>query len=107
MALDFGGLIQSFGTTAFQDVAVPYLQQTAGVQSVSDADLQYSRNQMSQLNGSGPNDPAGAMRASDGLMGMLLGRKLDGSGTVSYGIPWGLLAIGGLVVGAFLMFRKR
>jgi len=107
MALDFGGLLQNLGTTSFQDVAVPYLQKSAGVPITSDADLQASRNQMSQLNGSGPNDTAGSMKSPDGFLGMILGRRMDGSGTVSYGIPWGLLVMGGLVIGAFFMFRKR
>ena len=88
-------------------MAVPYIQQQAGVPITSDADLQAGRNQATALNGSGPNDPDGAMKAPDGFLGMLLGRRLDGSGNASYGIPWGLLVIGALLIGGFILLRRR
>ena len=98
--------MSGLGTTAFQDVAVPYLEQQAGVPVQSDAALQASRNQASSLNGSGPNDTKGALKAPDGMLGMILGQKIDGSGKVTQGVPWLLLGLGAVVVG-FFMFRRR
>ncbi len=104
---NFGDFLSGLGTTAFQDVAVPYIQKQTGIPNTNELALQRQRNAASALNGSGPNDPQGALKSPNGLVGLILGQKVDGSGNVSYGVPWALLGIGALLVGAFFFFRKR
>lgn len=108
--MDFQNLFQSVATTAL-DSATPWITAQLGVATDnSDAALQASRNQIGALNGSGPDNPQMAKQSPKGLLGVILGEKLNDDGSTSYS-QGNMFAVGAavlaLIVGAFLMLRRK